>query len=119
MQLFVPRGGSSRFVDEDEQLTRSDCSSRSRIMAFLSFQFTGLPLALSRAGQREYQVSRRMQNQILSLLTVACMFPTPATAEIRAVTANPAEDCLTQMNIGWHADLGETSCTLVYTQRLD
>lgn len=43
----------------------------------------------------------------------------PSRAEVRAVTANPAEDCSTQMNIGWHADLGDTSCSLVYTQKQD
>lgn len=35
------------------------------------------------------------------------------------VTANPAEDCSTQMNIGWHANLDEVSCAVVYTERAD
>ncbi len=35
------------------------------------------------------------------------------------MTANPAEDCSTQMNIGWQADLAETSCSVVYTQKSD
>src|SRR5690606_29521234 len=43
----------------------------------------------------------------------------PARAEIRAVTANPGEDCSTQMNIGWHADLTETSTSVVYTPKQD
>jgi hypothetical protein len=47
------------------------------------------------------------------------MIPAPAGAEVRSVTASPAEDCSTQMNIGWHADLDETSCTVIYTQRSD
>jgi hypothetical protein len=43
----------------------------------------------------------------------------PATAEIRVVTANPGEDCSTQMRIGWHADLEQVDCRLVYTERSD
>ncbi|CAN5340422.1 hypothetical protein BH09SUM1_BH09SUM1_16260 [soil metagenome] len=53
------------------------------------------------------------------MLGLLCAVQAPARAEIRAVTANPAEDCSTQMNIGWHADLGETTCTLVYAQKSD
>ncbi|MEO8376102.1 MAG: metallophosphoesterase family protein [Candidatus Sumerlaeota bacterium] len=62
-----------------------------------------------------------MWNRILSLLMLglACLVQAPARAEVRSVTANPAEDCSTQMNIGWHADLGDTSCTLVYAQKSD
>jgi len=48
-----------------------------------------------------------------------CLVAAPSRAEVRALTANPAEDCSTQMNIGWHADLAETSCTLLYTEKLD
>lgn len=53
------------------------------------------------------------------LLGIACLFATRAGAEIRAVTANPAEDCSTQMNIGWHADLDELHCEVIYTEKSD
>lgn len=63
----------------------------------------------------------RYQNQILSLLlpVLVCTSQPAAMAEVRSLIANPAEDCSTQMNIGWQADLGETSCSLVYTQKQD
>lgn len=79
------------------------------------------PSPLSRPTRRTYRVSRRMQNQILSLLVsgLVCMGQAPSRAEVRALTANPAEDCSTQMNIGWHADLDDTSCSVVYTQKQD
>ncbi len=38
-----------------------------------------------------------------------------ARAEVYSIIANPAEDCSTQMNIGWHADLAATNCVVVYT----
>ncbi|MBX7244723.1 MAG: metallophosphoesterase [Candidatus Sumerlaeaceae bacterium] len=62
-----------------------------------------------------------MQNHIPSLLVLSLisMVHTSARAEVRAITANPAEDCSTQMNIGWHADLDDTSCSLVYTRKSD
>lgn len=61
------------------------------------------------------------KNLRLSLLILGLMllFQAPARAEVRAVTANPAEDCSTMMNIGWHADLDDTDCNLVYTQKPD
>lgn len=57
----------------------------------------------------------------LSLLIFVLLFllQTPARAEVRLVTANPAEDCSTQMNIGWHADLDTVNCKVVYTERAD
>lgn len=57
----------------------------------------------------------------LPLLTLAlvCLTQAPAQAEVRLVTANPAEDCSTSMNIGWHADLHETDCKVVYAERAD
>lgn len=55
----------------------------------------------------------------LLILGLVLMGQTSARAEVRSVTANPAEDCSTQMNIGWHADLGDANCSLVYTQKLD
>jgi len=43
----------------------------------------------------------------------------PAPAEIYSIIANPAEDCSTQMNIGWQADLGDSNCAVVYTTKAD
>lgn len=48
-----------------------------------------------------------------------CFFQASAMAEVYSITASPAEDSSTQMNIGWHADLDETSCSVVYTQKAD
>lgn len=56
---------------------------------------------------------------LLLLAAVACFGPLSASAEIRSISTNPAEDCSTQMSIGWHADLTETSCSVVYTQKSD
>src|SRR5690349_10586575 len=42
-----------------------------------------------------------------------------ARAEVYSIIANPGEDCSTQMNIGWQADLTETNCAVVYTTRSD
>lgn len=53
------------------------------------------------------------------ILALLCAGGAPAWAEVRMLTANPAEDCSTQVNIGWHADLDETSCTLLYTLKQD
>ncbi|MDK2972793.1 MAG: large repetitive protein [Candidatus Sumerlaeota bacterium] len=57
----------------------------------------------------------------LSLLVIglALAVQVSARAEIRSVTANPAEDCSTQMNIGWHAGLDEVNCRLLYTEKSD
>lgn len=42
-----------------------------------------------------------------------------AQSEVYSIVANPAEDCATQMNIGWHADLGETNGVVIYTAKTD
>jgi hypothetical protein len=52
-------------------------------------------------------------------LVLVCLSQAPARAEVRVVTANPGEDCSTQINIGWHADLNQTACDLVYAERAD
>jgi hypothetical protein len=78
------------------------------------------PFSLLRAARLKHRAFSPFRNAIPSvMLALACMVATPASAEVRSVTANPAEDCSTQMNIGWHADLGETSCSVVYTQKSD
>ena len=91
-------------------------------MAFINFKIpVDAPSNPSLTPRRRNPVARRMQNHILSLLVPALLLLGQASsnAEVRAVTANPAEDCSTQMNIGWHADLAETTCTFVYTQKSD
>lgn len=72
-------------------------------------------------SEHRSRVSRLRPAPILPLLAagLACLGQISSRAEIRAVTANPAEDCSTQMNIGWHADLDETNCSVVYTQKQD
>src|SRR4051812_22935666 len=61
-----------------------------------------------------------MQNRILALLMLGLVgSPALTRAEVYSVTANPAEDCSTQMNIGWQADLGDADCRVVYTQKSD
>lgn len=55
----------------------------------------------------------------LLILASACLAPMAGWAEVRSITANPAEDCSTQVNIGWHADLAEAKCELVYTEKAD
>jgi hypothetical protein len=42
-----------------------------------------------------------------------------ARAEVYSIITNPGEDCATQMNIGWQADLDETNCAVVYTKATD
>jgi len=41
------------------------------------------------------------------------------TSAVYAIIANPAQDCSTQMNIGWHADIAHTNCHLTYTEASD
>lgn len=43
----------------------------------------------------------------------------PARAGVYSIIANPAEDCSTQMNLGWHADLSDTNAVVVYTTKAD
>ncbi|HEV2692128.1 MAG TPA: FN3 domain-containing metallophosphoesterase family protein [Verrucomicrobiae bacterium] len=62
-----------------------------------------------------------LRNQIivaLAALFVACFY-SHAHADIYSIITNPGEDCSTQMNIGWHADLDNTNVALVYTTRSD
>ncbi len=42
-----------------------------------------------------------------------------ATNVLYSIVTNPGEDCSTQMNIGWHADLGYTNCFVTYTKKAD
>jgi hypothetical protein len=42
-----------------------------------------------------------------------------AAAGVYSIVTNPGEDCLTQMNIGWQADLGCTNCVVTYTKKSD
>jgi len=58
---------------------------------------------------------------ILRSVLLAGLFgaATSARAEVYSIIANPAEDCSTQMNVGWHADLGETNGVVVYTTKSD
>lgn len=42
-----------------------------------------------------------------------------AQAEVYSLIANPAEDCSTQINLGWHADLGDTNAVVVYATKSD
>ncbi|MBI1292310.1 hypothetical protein GC173_13900 [bacterium] len=84
---------------------------------------SNLPAITPRTGN---ELKRRTQPSIpgrsnLTLLAALLLgfATTSAHAEIRVVTANPGEDCSTQINIGWHADLEETSCALVYTTKGD
>jgi hypothetical protein len=44
--------------------------------------------------------------------------PRAATA-VYSIVTNPGEDCSTQMNIGWHADLGCTNCFVTCTKKSD
>ncbi|MBX3730688.1 MAG: metallophosphoesterase family protein [Candidatus Sumerlaeia bacterium] len=55
----------------------------------------------------------------LMVLAWLCLILSPAAADIRVVTASPGEDCSTQMRIGWHADLDEVDCKVVYTEMAD
>ncbi len=79
--------------------------------------------AINRCREQDAGKGARFDARVLGLslliLAWACLAYVPAGAEVRAVTANPAEDCSTQMNIGWHADLDEVDCQLVYTERTD
>jgi hypothetical protein len=45
---------------------------------------------------------------------------TPSAAiGVYSIVTNPGEDCTTQMNIGWHADLGYTNCFVTFTRKSD
>ena len=42
-----------------------------------------------------------------------------AAASVYSIVTNPGEDSSTQMNIGWHADIGYTNCFVTYTKKSD
>jgi hypothetical protein len=42
-----------------------------------------------------------------------------ADSKIYSIVTNPGEDCSSQMNIGWHADLGCSNCFVSYTKKSD
>jgi hypothetical protein len=42
-----------------------------------------------------------------------------ATMSIYGIVANPGENCSTQMNLGWHADLAFSNCVATYTKKSD
>jgi hypothetical protein len=42
-----------------------------------------------------------------------------APAALYSIVTNPGEESSTQMNIGWHADLGCTNCIVSYTKKSD
>jgi hypothetical protein len=42
-----------------------------------------------------------------------------AGAVVYSIVTNPGEDSSTQMNIGWHADIGCTNCFVTYTKKSD
>ncbi|HOX56394.1 MAG TPA: immunoglobulin domain-containing protein [Candidatus Paceibacterota bacterium] len=41
------------------------------------------------------------------------------TSAVYGIVTNPGQDCSTQMNVGWHADIAQTSCYLTYTKTSD
>src|SRR5690349_16993305 len=57
----------------------------------------------------------------LCALLVAAQFGVAAfaRAEAYSITANPGEDCSTQMNIGWQADFDDINDVVVYTTKAD
>jgi hypothetical protein len=56
----------------------------------------------------------------LTALIVALAFSAPAAAShVYSIVTNPGENCATQMNIGWQADLECTNCFVSYTRKSD
>ena len=58
------------------------------------------------------------------LLLAAALFECGPRAQAAApvlysIVTNPGEDASTQMNIGWHADIGCTNCFVSYTKKSD
>jgi len=43
----------------------------------------------------------------------------PVTTRVYSIVTNPGEDCSTEMNIGWHADIGSTNCRVICTKQSD
>ncbi|MCC6547846.1 metallophosphoesterase [Candidatus Sumerlaeota bacterium] len=69
-------------------------------------------------AERAGRPTRILRSSLLFPMLLSLVW-VPANAEVRSITANPAEDCSTQMNIGWHANLDEVGCSVVYTERGD
>ncbi len=42
-----------------------------------------------------------------------------ATSAVYGIVTNPGEDCSSQMNIGWHANINCTNCFVTYTRKTD
>ncbi|HOX55714.1 MAG TPA: metallophosphoesterase family protein [Candidatus Paceibacterota bacterium] len=56
----------------------------------------------------------------LCVATPALSLGAPAIAgSVYSIVTNPGEDAATQMNIGWHADLGATNCFVTYAKKSD
>jgi hypothetical protein len=56
---------------------------------------------------------------VLTALLVQVSGAPAAATRVYSIVTNPGEDTSTQMNIGWHADLGYTNCSLTYTRKAD
>ena len=44
---------------------------------------------------------------------------TAADSKLECIVTNPGENCSTQMNVGWHADLSCSNCFVSYTKKAD
>jgi hypothetical protein len=56
----------------------------------------------------------------LSAAILAFGFGAPAAAaSVYSIVTNPGQNSSTQMNIGWHADIGYTNCFVTYTKKSD
>lgn len=75
--------------------------------------------ARRRRAHHEAGIGRHASIVSALAFTGLCLAQAPAGAAIRAITANPAEDCSSEVNIGWHADLDEVACKVVYTEKSD
>jgi len=54
------------------------------------------------------------------IAALAFGFARPAVAgSVYSIVTNPGEDASTQVNIGWHADVGVTNCFVTYTKKSD
>ena len=73
-------------------------------------------------GGYEAIFAAALRNDSLPLFVALLVlgFGAPASAlSVYSIVTNPGEDASTQMNIGWHADLGYTNCFLTYTKKSD
>ena len=65
-------------------------------------------------------LSRAAAGLFLSAALLAGSAGAQAAATILySIVTNPGEDASTQMNIGWHADVGCTNCFVAYTKKSD